>query len=352
MYTRIYVVLFIIMLMGSVVWWMSFVPTKPSVISSLLPTLYVSGNSIFRSDIDERVILRGAVSDYFRYGRFNTGLQQQGLKIELEKLTTLKEAGSNIIGLYLADRDKLQKNREELDEYIAFAEKNRMYVYLMPVEREFNNVKDISDASHNGTFEDLQNLIDFLSSRYAKNTNVMFGFGAEPTSNNYNFDSWNKKQLQLATIVENNAPEALILVTAPIYYEGLNFYLRDPFPYQNVVYMGGGYASKNDIYVKNNRLEVQDKIPRTKMASLSQLFPYMAGEFGGNAEGDFSSETDLSIIKNMLEDMNQNDTHYTMYKLSSNREEDLLSIYDQQGNITKKGKIFLNALQQSLPTQF
>jgi hypothetical protein len=355
---KILLVVFILAL-SSVIAWFTVPNLDIPTVSSDLPVLYTSGNGVFRSDTREQVILRGAVSDYFRYGNHNQTVHQEGLETELARVKTINKMGANLIGLYLADIISIKENINELDAYVTFASENKMYVYLIPVAREFNDAYDEADTSRNGTFEDLQSLIDLLSSRYAKDTHVLYGFGAEPHEKD--LDSWKAKQIVLTQIVRRNATQALILITGIRSVGSVASYLQDPFPSQNVIYFGGGYTSANDISANEHPTVVQGRIAPVWEEALSKKFPYLAGEFGGHTASDFSSDIDLAIIKKMFAGLIQHKTHYTMYKLSSNfrgyginpsSTEDGLSLFDFQGNLTKRGQVFFEALQQSPPTQF
>ena len=347
---RIYLILLAVVIVGGFSWHAISKNNNP-IKSSHLPRLLVEGNKIIRSDTNEPVILRGAVSDFFRFTRFNTGLQQQGLKEELERIKDLKKAGGNLIGLYLSDTEMIFKNKNDLDTFIDFAEEQKIYVYFMPVERDFNGRADYGDGSQGETYEDLKKLIDFLSYRYSDRVNVMYGLGAEPEDRSP--DSWHATQLDLVSIVKSNAPNSIIIITGANYGpSGLSQYIDAPFPYTNVIYLGGGYIGENDKEAKNNQERVHSKIKSIIGGLLAQKHPYIAGEFGGNYGGDLSSSNDLFIIKSMLDEMNYADTHYTIYKLSSNFPFDALAIYDTQGNITIRGKVFFEALQQYPPTVF
>jgi len=118
MYKKTYIVFLVIIILSSIGWLTRYNYIKP-IASSGLPELYVNGNSVFRNDTNEQVILRGAVSDYFRYGNHNQSIQEQGLVAELDRLSTLKKMGANLIGLYLADSKTLEENKEELDQILS-----------------------------------------------------------------------------------------------------------------------------------------------------------------------------------------------------------------------------------------
>ena len=88
------------------------------------------------------------------------------------------------------------------------------------------------------------------------------------------------------------------------------------------------------------------------MTAFSSALPYLAGEFGGNYSTDFSSPTDLSIIRRMLTALNAEGVSHSMYKLSPNNPDDGLSLYAWSSATTTRGEVFFTALAASPPTQF
>jgi hypothetical protein len=224
-----------------------------------------------------------------------------------------------------------------------------MYVYLLPVAREFNGRPDAADASRSETPDELEKLVAYLAERYADSSNVLFGLGAEPEGEDFN--SWHWIQVSLAEIVRRHS-ESPVLVTGFRYVNGLLPYSDAQFPDSNVIYLGGGYVGKDDEEVSKRPDLLAQQVPAVRMEEFSEKRPYIAGEFGGNYGGDFSSPNDLAIIRAMLLGMNGAGTNYTMYRLSSNFENDGLALFDLTGNVTKRGAVFFDALRESPPTQF
>lgn len=310
-----------------------------------LSLLATRGNEIYRVDTNEAVVLRGAVSDYFRDGA-NKHELEQGIEAELQKVAYLQEQGGNVMGLYLAHAAQVRERIDELDAYIAFAAAHKMYVYLMPVARDFQGKQVPHSRAVPNTFQELQGLLDFLSKRYANHTNVLYGFGAEPEGETG--ASWNQKQVTLAHTVRRNDPDAVLLVTGNHYFVGLDRYLNRPFPFENVIYMGGGYAADSIAYARANPEATATRIQSVPMKEFAAVHPYLAGEFGGYSVEDYTSGEDAQILEQMLKSLNAAGTSYTMYKLSG---EDGFSLITPAHSRSRKGEIFFSALRSSPPTQ-
>ena len=318
-----------------------------------LPALSVQQNRIVRTDTHEPVVLRGAVSDYFRYGYFNDRLQKWGIDAELQRVINLKKAGINVIGLYLADPQAITEHVSELDTYINIARDNGLYVYLMPVARDFDGKPSKIQTTRNATYTELKGLIDTLASRYATYSNVLYGFGAEVEPDDETAATWNEKQITLAKIVLKYNPRAVLLITGVKDSPGLiSYYQTNPFPLGNVIYFGDGYTSRDDADAQQHWADVIRDINDPNTEQFSKTYPYFVGEFGGNYAANFSSKTDLDIISKMLARMDELNLNYSMYKLSAERINDPLSMYDTVGNLTSRGSVFVAALQQYPPTKF
>ncbi|MDO8565099.1 MAG: cellulase family glycosylhydrolase [bacterium] len=304
-----------------------------------LPSLYTKGNKILSASTNQPITLRGIVSDYFRYD-FNYDYPELygGLEAELAKIKYLKQAGAdvNVVGLYLARLDKIKSHIEEMDQYIEYARDNDMYVYLAPAGIGFletnpeKKIKKDEGYWENVGANDLGALTEFLASRYGSYSNVMYQLTAEP---NISYSTWEIKQRELAEIVRKytNNP---IIVSTPRYtpYSSL-----PALPFENIIYSTGGYVRRVDGSFTER--QISDILG---IESLKRIYPVMVAEFGGNYGGDFSSVEDLLSFKNIMEALHQEQLSYSVYRLSATYQGDGLALFDTEGNLTKKGQIFLN----------
>lgn len=303
--------------------------------------LYTQGNRILSAKTHAPIKLRGVVSDYFRYG-FNNGYPQRygGLDEELARIEDIRQAGAdiNIVGLYLAGLDETKSNMDELDRYIASARENGLYVFLAPAGIGFRE----TNPQNRGRFSedywskvgenDLAELTEFLASRYGHFPHILYQLTAEPDG--LLSAAWEAKQKELADIVRKHTKN-LIIVSRP----GYGPYKTLPaLPHENVVYSMGGYISRNDDSFVERQIDdiLGDKQVR-------QQYPAIVAEFGGNYGSDFSSPRDLALFKDLLDAFNREHMNYTAYRLMSAFEHDGLALFDTEGDLTAKGRMFVDA---------
>jgi hypothetical protein len=304
-----------------------------------LSSLHTQGNKVISTDTNKPIILRGVVSDYFRYG-FNNKYPSRygGLQSELEKISHLKQTGANIniIGLYLARLDKIKSNIEELDQYIDYARENGIYVFLAPAGIGFletnpkkENMVDENYWKFVGE-NDLAEITKFLASRYGNHPNILYQLTAEP---NISYPAWEVKQRELAEIVRKYSDNPIIVSTP--YYSAYS-----PLPilsFNNIIYSAGGYVRKNDnSFTERQISEILGE------ESLRQDYPVIVAEFGGNYGGNFSSDQDLLMLKEILGSLHHENMSYTLYRLSSAFPKDGLALFDTESKLNQKGQVFVN----------
>ena len=280
-----------------------------------LPTLYTEGDKIMRADTGEPIILRGIVSDYFRYD-FNYDYPEKsgGLKTELERIDQLQEMGAdiNMVGLYLARLDKTKANIEEMDQYIEYASDHGMYVFLAPAGIGFletnpkKEIKTDEEYWRNVGPNDLAELTEFLADRYGNFSNVMYQLTAEPGITSI---AWRTKQRELAEIVRKYTDNPII-VSTPLYvaYPSLPI-----LPFKNIIYSTGGYVSRVDTSFVERTTEGILWTTAGKESSIKN-YPIIVAEFGGNYGGDFSTMRDLELFKNLLEAIQDAGLSHTAYR--------------------------------------
>lgn len=302
---------------------------------SKLKALHTRGNQIIQDD-GTPIVLKGAVSDYFRYSMFSEPLD---LLTELKNLDTLSKAGANVIGLYLSIFPMIKENIVQLDAYINYANDSGMYVYLAPVGHNFRETQTKINKHkyylHPEDTTDLTQLTEFLANRYKNKPGVLYQPAAEPDISER---EWFAKQNQLIKLIRAHSQNLIIISTATYGHPYLSLPLsRDE---KNIVYQAGGYMRDNDSDI--NHMSVDEII--NKGINLSQKYPVLVGEFGGNTQTDFSSEKDLQTLKEILDGIKNSNVSFTVYRTGPNFENDKLSIFDGQGNLTKKGILVLDYL--------
>lgn len=300
--------------------------------SSSLKSLSTKGNTIIQDG--KPIILKGAVSDYFRYN-YITNINQEG---EFKNLTTLEKAGANLIGLYLSDYPQIKENIEQLDKYIEYANNNGMYIYLAPVGHNFYETQTLENKYNYwinpNDKTDLTQLTEFLSERYKDKPGVLYQLAAEVDISPKN---WSKKQKELINIIRKHTKNPIIVNTShyAFQYESLPF-SEDV----NLIYQTGGYVRHDD--GGNNFMPVSEIVD--KKNNLSQKYPVLVGEFGGNSQKDFSSSKDLEALQEILDEIKNKNVNFTAYRIGPNFKNDPMSLFDMQGILTKKGALVLKYL--------
>jgi len=303
--------------------------------------LIVVGGKILQKESGVPIILRGVLIDYFRGHNHKFASSRENIQGQIAQIKRLLPYGINCVGVYISGYTGILDDLPELDQLISFAQANGVYVYLMPVAYEFDATVRNPSIGEDG-FEDLSNLLQRLTIRYQMYPNVLFGFGAEPSEEVETFESWNEKQILLAKKIRSLNPDAVLLITS--FYTRMERYLVEPFPFENVIYAGGGYISANDKgaidnpeYVKKQIVNVAEQMDDPRIAS-------MLIEFGGHYGADFSSPIDLDSIQKILQRIVAKKRHFTMYKLSSTFDGDGLAVLDEQWKLTKRGAVLIEAL--------
>lgn len=292
--------------------------------NSPLGPITTEGNKILVNG--KSIRLKGAISDFFRYK--NSG-RPASMEEQFKNLRSLKNAGANIVGLYLDDFLKIKERVGKLDKYIDYANANDMYIFLAPVGREFREGKDSWLVKPND-INDLTQLITFLASRYKNNPGVLYQLAAEPETQN-----WDKKQQELINVVRKYTDNPIIL--SSIQYGKYFHFPKD----NNLIYALGGYTRSDD-----SQMWVEEPyLARITEGNLKNKYPTLVEEFGGNYGKDFSSERDLNTIEEILEEIDKKSLSFTGYRIGPNFKNDPLSLFDDKGEFTKRGKLLFKYLK-------
>jgi hypothetical protein len=305
--------------------------------------LYTQGNQIIDDRTKQPITLRGSVSDTFRGLWGVNPPSDPDVEGEKKRTAVIKQLGANTVGLYFSDPEYLNKNIDKLDDYINYAKDNDMYVYLMPVARDFN--PEMVWTGGEGTakfrrknYDELKKLMDSLASRYKDNPNLLYGFGAEPSDMGgpESFKKWNERQIELGNIVRKHNPDAPLLVS-DIGWNARDSsdYNRNPFPLPNSIYYRGGYPAANIEGMRNDP-DLVERHTKELTANLSSDYPKMYGEFGGFYGGDFSTPEDLEITRKMLDNIKNENSSFTGYQLDLGG----LSLFNNDGSLNEKGKLY------------
>lgn len=324
--------------------------------------LVVKGDKVTRSDTGEQVLLRGAVSDYFRHSPYwyygpsenITNVEHTtGVDALIKHTDEMKKNGVNTMGLYISG-DQFYKQMDDLDTYVKYANDNGIYVYLMPVWRDYHKYLDLQHNLHEPKGKDMPKLMETLSKRYKDYPNVVYGFGAEPET--WDWIQWKKEQEDLAKVVRKNSPNSLVLVSTLVNGSLIGDTIKNPANIDNAMYYTGAYTSRDDKETQTMKQSGElDKILNERTNSMTALkgqYPMMVGEFGGHWGSDFTSDEDIAITQKMLDTINSNNLSYSAYRLDPAFHNDTLSLFTFDMNtgetiLSRRGQLYVNNLYSS-----
>lgn len=309
-----------------------FFPKKNPLVKTVipLPSLFVSGNKILRSDNKKPVQLKGVTTMTFTY---------KGLKVSdlINRLEKTKAWPVNLLGLYI-NPFEIKNRWAELDQVIKWTEKNKIYVYLIPAVNVHDRTHGLSDQ-----ILLLDDLLELLSVRYSAYHHLMYGFWAEPRG--IPWVGWLSVVKTLAEKLRKTNPQAIILVTGTQFGRFVSD--SEKLTFDNFIFDIHDYPWAN----RQQALSFNLKNPSGILwDQVYQKYPVLIGEFGGVYEKDFGSPEDLSYIRFVLNEVNKKDLHYTAYSVDQEGE---LGIMDWENNLpTKKGRLILEDLKNYPPTRF
>ena len=299
-----------------------------------LPVLYVENNTIRRADNHERAQLKGVSTMAFAY-------EDYPISAFIGIAEKVKLWNINLLGLFIQP-DIVENKTEELDEIINWAEKNYIYIYLMP------RASDQMDLSNQ--LIRFPSMMSQLAKNYAKKNHIIYGFWAEP---NMEWGEWYKLADQIAKEIVREKPDALMLLTGINF--GRSFDLNRTFPYKNIILDFHDYPA-SDINSLQSVL-AKDEIDFL-WKNAKQTYPILVGEFGGVWQYGFGSREDLIYIQKLLDEINKNGLSYSAYTIDNHNNDDndveeglgLINWYT--GLPTKKGGLIRQDLLNYPPTDF
>lgn len=283
---------------------------------SSLPSLYVSKNTIRRSDTDETIQLKGVTTMTFDYDN----LDSQTL---IDRLKIAKTWRINLLGIFISPF-QIQNRWGELDKVVEWTKNNHIYIYLMPAINIHNKNHSYADQ-----LAQLDNISKTIAVRYAKYSHILYGLWAEPSGL-----PW----ISLVSIFNHSANElrkyntkAIVLLTGAQF--GRFVTKDDKLTVENAIFDIHDYPWANPenariLKMKNPVGILWDKIYKD--------LPVLIGEFGGVYKEDFGSKEDLYYIKFVLKEVNKKKLNYSAYTIDSEGELGLMN-WDNK-TPTNKGK--------------
>lgn len=300
-------------------------PKRPVVAKTdRLPKLYVNGRYIKRADTNEPVILKGVTTMAFAYYTPDNNM--------MEILDIAKGWGINLLGLYI-DPSNMGDRANKLTYVIDWAEKNNIYVHLIPVDKDNDFIDQIDKYPQ---------FMGKLAEKYRKRNNIIYGLAAEP---NLEWSKWRNYAGLVADAIIKSKPDAVIVMTGVYFSREIDF--KDKLPYKNVIYDFHEYPASR----KEPLAEILEKKKyKFLWEPEHENYPVIVGEFGGVWLTDFGSDEDLEFIQKVIDNVNKNGLSYMAYTVD--QEGELGLIDNRYKTLTRKGELIKKDLADHPPTDF
>lgn len=318
-----------------------------------LPSLYVDGAYVKRSDTKKVVWLKGVNVPQLWASKpfsFNSLLYSVGLnKLVAEKW------GINVLRVAV-DPETAKSRLAEFERLINFAEVNGIYCILTPFPSIYNPSRDGDILS---VPDDLVvETMGLLAEKFKGKTNVLYGLWNEPHPGDLggeyetSWKSWMESGVKVADAIRSKNPTAILVVPGGrLWARDLSYYQNHPFPFENIIYEVHDYW-QHPYWQKPNSPSYYDRAMWTWMID---KYPLLVGEFGGaccpNSDPPLQSDHDINYMQEVLQivDTNPDLVHYTIWELETVND---MGIFQKNLELTRRGQLFRENLTKSPPTRF
>ncbi len=297
---------------------------NPTPLSSL-PSLYVDGPYIRRSDTKDIVYLKGVAVTTFEW---STSPYKDTIKL----LSIAQPWNINVLRLGMAVVTTPQY-LDQLDKVIDWCERHGIYVILDPHALKHNQEPALPD-------DDVVSLMGTLAGRYAGKPNVLYGLWNEPGK--VDWTDWWPWAIKISEAIRSANPQSILVVSGTQWSRDFRYLELHPFPYQNVIYDVHDYAwTGEDI--------------RPWWIWMVGKFPIVLGEFGGTQASNqflcpYQSSCDLQYMEDTLNIVNDYPglLHYTAFEMEPSDG----GLTTKSGDPTERGKLIISDLSLHPPTNF
>jgi Cellulase (glycosyl hydrolase family 5) len=307
-----------------------------------LPTLYVDGPYVKRSDTNAPVWLKGVNVEEFRQPNphtFSDLYNVQGLAIVMGQAW-----GINLLRVAV-DPESVETATSEYEALIDFAQEHGMYVILTPFASAVNPFRD--DERLPVPDELVATAMSYLAARFKDRTNVLFGLWNEPhpdsipsISYEKQWQTWMDAGIKVASAIRSSHPGSILVVPGGNKWaRDMTYYQNHPFPFDNVIYDVHDYWAYPGYHYT-----------RAMWTWAIAKYPLLIGEFGG----DPTNPTDYADIDYMQEtfrivNANSGLVHYTVYALTA---DGVWGIFNRHLSNMPKGNALRFDLSVYPPTRF
>jgi len=292
---------------------------KANIINKKMPSLYTEGKYIKRADNNKTIQLKGVST--MAFARYNHNIEKF-----ISILEVVKGWNINFLGLYINPNNLVE---DKLDTVINWAEKNYIYVYLMPT------LDSDYELEVRSTIKKFPELIKKLAKKYQEKNHILYGLWAEPRY--FSPEEWEEYFDNGIRLIREVNPKTIILIS------GLDYSRVFPkdskiLRFKNIILDFHDYPAAN---IEELRPILKQKL-YFNWQNYYENYPILIGEFSGVYSDGFSSVVDLEYIKKVLIEVDKNLLNYTAYVLD---EEKGTSLINWETKLpTKRGEIIKNNL--------
>lgn len=258
--------------------------------------LFVMGNQLY-SENGEPAVLRGLSSH---------GLMWYPEYTNYAALCTLREYGANVfrVAVYPAQNDGYLEE-PELNEKLLYAAIENALAADMYVIVDWHVLQDENPQKHE---DEAKRFFKAVAKRYGQEPGIIYEICNEPNG------STTYKDIQayadeVIPVIRKYAPDSIVLVGMPKYCTTLEGAIKNPLPYENVMYTYHFYSDISDCRYAQSQIG----------KALGSGIPVFVSEWGYKAESD-TLKKDTESLDAFMDFLEENRISWVNWSLSNKDE--------------------------------
>lgn len=258
--------------------------------------LSVSGTQLC-GETGEPVRLRGVSSH---------GLAWYPEYTNYHSLKTLREYGANVfrIAVYPAQNDGYLEKPELNEKLLYSAVENSLAAGLYTIV-DWHVLRDENPLYH---LDKAGEFFEKVSGRFGNNEKIIYEICNEPNGDT-KYEDISEYAKQIIPIIRKNAPDAVILVGMPKFCTTLDEAVKNPLPFENIMYTYHYYSHISDCQYAKSQIS----------GAMENGIPVFVSEWGF----DFSSDTlekDTAAMQEFMSFLDNNNISWVNWSLSNKEE--------------------------------